>query len=288
MDRFYVFLIENRIGIYIVCAIGLFWFASTLWRARSFLRGAVFSIERENAIRMQNTALIVIFVLLAITGMVYYVNAAIRPTLPDDLLVPPTFTPDIFATPLASPTSLVTPPSVGAEETPVLVATATLPPGILPATGGSAQTRVPQPTRPADTTPGAAATTPIDNGTQPTFAAATPSLTSPPAIAGCGPRVNISNPGNGATVSGTITIQGTADVPDFFFYKLEITGPETGGNWASLLSSVIQQPVQNGILGTANLGSWTNGEYTLRLTVVDGTSNEVGSCLIGITVTNNQ
>ncbi len=287
MDRLYVFLIENRIGIYIVCAIGLFWFISTLVRARTLLRGSVFSIERENAIRLQNTALIVIFVLLALIGMVYYVNAAIRPTLPDDLLVPPTFTPDIFATPLASPTPLITAPSVGPTDTPFLVATATLPPGIAPVTGGSAQTRLPQSTRAENSTPGVPTATPSNNQTVPTPAAVTPSLTSPPAIAGCGPGVNISSPGNGATVSGVIAIQGTANVPDFFFYKLEIAGPETGGNWASLLSSVMQQPVQNSTLGTANLGSWTNGEYTLRLTVVDGTSNEVGSCLIGIRVENS-
>ncbi|MBK9051861.1 MAG: hypothetical protein IPL78_13405 [Chloroflexi bacterium] len=273
MDRLYVFLIENRIGIYIFCAVGLFWFASSLWRARNTLRSAIFSIERENATRAQNTALIVLLVLVAVIGMVIYVNAAIRPTLPPELLVPPTFTPDIFATPLSSPTPLITPLSAGPTTTPFFAATATLPPGILPATGGSAQTRPPQ-------------TTPLTAGTPDSNDATAPSQNGSPAAAtpipdtGCGAGINITSPTNGATVSSSFPIAGNANVPDFFFYKLEISGPETGGAWASLLSTVVQQPVNGGTLGTASLGGWASGDYTIRLTVVDQTSNEVGSCAV--------
>jgi hypothetical protein len=277
MDRLYVFLIENRIGIYIFCAVGVFWFASSLWRARNTLRGAIFSIERENATRTQNTALIVLLILVAVIGMVMYVNAAIRPTLPPELLVPPTFTPDIFATPLSSPTPLITPPSVGPTTTPFFAATATLPPGILPASGGSVQTRPPQATRPADGTPVTGnATLPSQNSSP---AAATPT-SDEPVLAGCGAGINITSPTNGATVSGSVPVIGTANVPDFFFYKLEISGPETGGDWASLLSTVVQQPVNGGALGTANLVGWASGEYTIRLTVVDQTSNDVGNCAV--------
>ncbi|MCL4869547.1 MAG: hypothetical protein KJ063_11300 [Anaerolineae bacterium] len=277
MARLYVFLIENRIGIYIFCALGLFWFASSLWRARSRLRVAVFSIERESAARQQNNALIVLLLLLAVVGMVIYVNAAIRPTLPPEMLVPPTFTPDIFATPLASPTPLITPLSVGASPTPFLVATATLPPGILPATGGSVQTRPPQATPSANNTP---APNPGGNQGDDNNAAAPP----PPPISGCGSGINISSPTTGSTIQGVITISGSADAPDFFFYKLEINGPETGGVWASLLNAVVQQPVNSGSLAVANLGGWTGGTYLIRLTVVDLTSNEVGSCAVQVTI----
>lgn len=279
MDRLYVFLIENRIGIYIFCAVGVFWFASSLWRARNTLRGAIFSIERENATRAQNTALIVLLVLLAVIGMVIYVNAAIRPTLPPELLVPPTFTPDIFATPLSSPTPLITPLSSGPTPTPFFAATATLPPGILPATGGSVQTRPPQAIPTTNGAPGSNnTTTPTQNGSP---AAATP-IPDVPVPTGCGAGINITSPTNGATVSGSLPIVGNANVPNFFFYKLEISGPETGGGWASLLTTVVQQPVNGGPLGTANLGGWASGDYTIRLTVVDQTSNEVGSCAVTV------
>lgn len=284
MDRLYVFLIENRIGIYIFCAVGLFWFGSSLWRARNTLRGAIFSIERENATRAQNTALIVLLVLVAVIGMVIYVNAAIRPTLPPELLVPPTFTPDIFATPLSSPTPLITPPSVGPTTTPFFVATATLPPGILPATGGSALTRPPQVTRPADGTPGSGSTTTPSQDGSPAAATPTPDE---PVLTGCGTGINITSPVNGATVSGSVPVVGTANVTNFFFYKLEIRGPETGDAWASLLSAVVQQPVNGGTLGTANLGGWVSGDYTIRLTVVDETSNEVGSCTVMVVLINS-
>ncbi|MBP7998577.1 MAG: hypothetical protein KA314_09515 [Chloroflexi bacterium] len=272
MERLYVFLIENRIGIYIFCALGLFWFISSLIRARNMLRGAIFSIERENAIRLQNTALIVVFVLLAVIGMVIYVNTAIRPTLAPELLIPPTFTPDIFATPLSSPTPLSTAPSQGPTDTPFFVATATLPPGIGPVTGGAVQTRPPRtPTTVTGTAPGETPTTPTD-------AAAT-------TLAGCGSGLNITDPTPGSFISGTVTIVGTANIPDFFFYKLEIAGPETGGVWASLLSAVVQETVNNGSLGQANLAGWEPGEYNIRLTVVDQSSNDFGVCAVSVTLT---
>lgn len=284
MERFYVFLIENRIGIYIFCGLGLFWFGSNLIRARGVLRSAVFSIEREQATRIQNRALIIIFVLFALVGMATYVNAAIRPTLAPELLVPPTFTPDIFATPLSSPTPLITPLSIEAT-VPPLAATATLPPDILPAAGSSAQTRPPQATQP-----------PSANGTIPVTAeesaggngAAATSTPSSETLLGCGPTLNISNPVDGDTLSGQVTILGTASGDDFFFYKLEINGPETGGVWASLTGAVAQQPVDSGTLGSVNLGAWAEGAYTIRLTVVDRTSNEVGSCAVAVTVVSSQ
>lgn len=280
MERFYVFLIENRIGIYIFCGLGLFWFVSNLVQARGILRRAVFSIEREQAIRIQNRALIIIFLLLAFVGMATYANAAIRPTLAPELLVPPTFTPDIFATPLSSPTPLTTPLSIEATLPPA-AATATLPPGILPAQGNPVETRPLQATLPAndDTTP-QSTLSPAENEAN---AAAT---TAPPAAAllGCGPGLNISNPVEGVSISGELTVQGTADIPNFLFYKLEISGPETGNVWASLTGAVGQQAVKNGTLGSANLGGWAEGAYTIRLTVIDATSNEVGSCAVGVTV----
>jgi LysM repeat protein len=94
----------------------------------------------------------------------------------------------------------------------------------------------------------------------------------------------ITSPANGATVSGDVTFFGTANAADFSFYKLEALGPGTGGSWASLLGQVVSTPVQEGALGTASLALWQPGAYTVRLVVVDQTSNEVASCALSLTI----
>ncbi|UCC54503.1 MAG: hypothetical protein JSV68_11165, partial [Anaerolineaceae bacterium] len=60
MDGLLVFLIHNDVWIYILSALGLFWYATELWRAQRNLRSAVFSLERERGARMRNNALLFI------------------------------------------------------------------------------------------------------------------------------------------------------------------------------------------------------------------------------------
>ena len=94
----------------------------------------------------------------------------------------------------------------------------------------------------------------------------------------------ITSPADGGQVSGEVTFIGSATAEQFFFYKLEAKGPQTGGIWASLLGSIVSTPVTGGVLGTANFGSWEPGSYSIRLVVVDVTSNEVAGCYLGIDV----
>jgi LysM repeat protein len=104
-----------------------------------------------------------------------------------------------------------------------------------------------------------------------------PSVTREP-----GAVCSISSPAEGATVSGDVTFLGTAVADDFLFYKLEALGPGTGGTWASLLGQVVYTPVQQGVLGIASLTLWQPGAYTVRLVVVDKTSNEVAGCTLNL------
>lgn len=106
----------------------------------------------------------------------------------------------------------------------------------------------------------------------------------PPVSPEPGALCRIASPADGATVSGDVIFLGTADADDFMFFKLEALGPGTGGNWASLLGQVIYAPVQDGVLGTASLTLWQPGAYTVRLVVVDKTSNEVASCALYLNI----
>ena len=88
----------------------------------------------------------------------------------------------------------------------------------------------------------------------------------------------ISGPAAGSELRGAVTFTGSASTEDFFFYKLEASGPGTGGGWASLLGYTVSSPVSNGALGTAGLSLWEPGGYATRLVVVDSTSNKAAAC----------
>ncbi len=257
MERLYLFVIRNDVWIYILCAFGLFWYISELWRAQQSLRRAIFGLERERGTRMRNNAAVFIIVLVAIAGGVFYVNNTIAPTLPPELLSPPTPTPDIFSTPLSSPTPLYTavPPTPTGE----LAPTVTLP----------SQLGLPEEE--------AVTLEPTET--------AVPDATATPFI-GCRVNLNIIEPGEGSVVNGMITFTGTADTPDFGYYTLEANGPQTNGQWASLLGRTIDQPVNNSFLGNADLSEWASGPYLIRLTAVNQQGSTTGSCVIQVTMNN--
>ncbi len=266
MESLYVFLILNDVWIYIISTLGLFWFISEFIRSQRILRRAMFGLERETGARIRNNAILFIGIFAAIIGFVYFVNAQIRPDLPEELFKLPTPTPDIFSTRLSSPTPLGTAEIALPTSTPPLVPTITLA------------------SQPGAAPPPAANDTPAP-GENPITPPTPPGPTITPFI-GCTANLNISEPGNGAFVSGAITFSGTADPADFLFYRLEANGPETNGDWASLLGREIDQPVRDGFLGSVNLSQWANGPYLVRLTAVNTAQSEIGQCVIQVTLNN--
>ena len=78
MDRLAVFLIRNDVWIYIISVLGLFWYATELWRSNRLLRQAVFSLERERGIRMRNNALLFTALFASIIAIVFFVLALIQ------------------------------------------------------------------------------------------------------------------------------------------------------------------------------------------------------------------
>ena len=261
MNDIYVFLIRNDIWIYIVCTFGLFWYLNQFVSARQLLRKAMFGLERETGSRLRNSALAFLLVFTVVMGLVYYVNAQIAPTLPEDLLRAPTPTRDIFATPLVSPTPLGTPEALPPTPTFPLVPTVTLA-GNAPVVAGESGNE----------------NTAVSPNETPT-----PAIILTPAI-DCTPRLNFTSPRDGSAVSELITFTGTADTENFQFYTIEANGPQTNGQWASLLGRNIDQPVTDGFMGQANLQDWSPGPYLIRLTAVDITNNATNLCIIQVTL----
>lgn len=259
MDRLAVFLIRNDVWIYIISVLGLFWYITELWRANRSLSRAVFGLERERATRMRNNALLFSLVFLGIIAVVFFVNTRIAPNIPPELLKPPTPTPNIFSTPLSPPTPL---PSAVEQifVTPNLAPTVTL--------AGSSN---------SDEETG-------DN----IEATPTPTPYVPPTpFVDCTPDLNISEPRDGAAVSGEISFFGTADTENFQYFILETNGPQTNGQWASLLGRNVDTPTREGFLGNSNLSMWQPGPYLIRLTAIDVGENITGQCVIQVTLTNS-
>jgi hypothetical protein len=106
----------------------------------------------------------------------------------------------------------------------------------------------------------------------------------PSGMSGCVPdQIMITAPEPGAPVSGTVQITGTANVPNFAFFKYEVA-PMGSQNWATI--SAKREPVTDGEIGEWNTSSVTNGDYFLRLVVTDNVGVSLEPCVIAVRVTN--
>lgn len=259
MDRLYVFLIRNDIWIYILSAFGLVWYLTEYWRSRRILKSAVFGLEKEKGKRIRQRAIFLIVLFLALISLLTYVNLSVAPTLPPELLKPPTPTPNIFRTPLSPPTRDV------AQETPTIAIAPTVTlSGALP-DGGSQLESV----------------SPGDELTTPTI---TTTPQDPAIITGnCIPDVNITSPPDGTAVNELVTLFGSASGSQFESYYLETVGPETGGDWRPS-SDLVVEPVRDGILGALDFTDWLPGTYFVRLTINSDEGSPVDQCTIELLV----
>jgi hypothetical protein len=259
MERLYLFIIRNDVWIYIVSVLFLAWYLAELYRSSRLLRKAVFNLERETGSHVRNNALGFILLFGGVIAIVYFVNTRIAPNLPVELLSPPTPTPNIFATPLASPTPLgLTSPEDAEDSPPALAPTVTLPGGPAPITGIEEL--------------------PVEE--------ATPEII-PTAFVDCTDTLNITDPRDGAAVGGDLTFTGTANTGEGHTYMLETNGPQTAGEWAPMLNEPQPQPVFEDVLGRANLVQWASGPYLIRLLARDASGNDIGQCVLQITLDAN-
>lgn len=249
--------------IYFVCGLAALYQLYRLWQVRSERRQAIFSLERERAVRDLSGIFTIAMVLLALMGITYFASRTIpqaivaapaaEPTLPAQfaLVVTPTNTP-LPVTPTDTPTATTTP-------------------------------------TPEPPTPDAAAALQTQQALQ--EATPTPELQAPVAQqAGAppdcpDPRAVISSPGNGASVSGVFTIVGTARHDQFSYYKVEFA-PGANATQGFIYLADGRGEVFGGVLASVNSRGFANGAWTFQLTVVDQTGNFPDPCRVTLTIAN--
>ncbi len=250
------FIANNALWFYFVCIAGIAVLFLVFIRARQSSRQALFGLELEVAATRRQSALRLMLLIGLFAVVIAFISAYLEPNLPAETLPPSTVTPDFFATPPPTFTN-ITP-----------AATATLTATLTTDTAGT-----PDPALPAPAAP--------DQGES---AEETPTPAPVPLVIP-GSVCFFTGPAEGSTVGGEVTFSGSANAKEFMFYKLEAYGPETNGVWASILGNEVGNPVSNGFLGTVNFGGWTPGGYSIRMVVVDNTSNEVATCYISLNIT---
>ncbi|MGH2544897.1 MAG: hypothetical protein ACRDIB_19060, partial [Ardenticatenaceae bacterium] len=254
IDRWsYVFYIVGGLGVLLY-----------LLRARDAFRQrryTPFPIEREESTAMLRDSFIILTILVAILATTYYIDRVLLspPAIAADnegiAVAEATSTPTspaIGPSPTSEATASVaapetTPPS-GAEEgaSATLESAQTPPPGESPTvaqptatspqppTAQPTTTEPPPPTEVVEVSPIPTQPPPPTDTPVPTQPPAPPTATSPPPpppvpAASCGsPGVQITSPGNGQAVNGTVGVFGTANIDRFQFYKLEYAPAGSG------------------------------------------------------------
>ena len=103
-------------------------------------------------------------------------------------------------------------------------------------------------------------------------------------MSGCTPdQIMITSPASGDELQGIVDLIGTADVPNFGFYKYEVA-PAATENWATV--SAGDKPVREGVLGQLNTTILANGDYFLQLVILDNVGKTLEPCVIAIRVMN--
>lgn len=90
---------------------------------------------------------------------------------------------------------------------------------------------------------------------------------------------HITSPRHGSTVSGQVTVRGTANVDNFWYYKFEYRKDDGQENWITY-DSTKRTPVENGVLGVWDLNALglPDGWYWFRVVVVDWSGNYPPPC----------
>ena len=101
---------------------------------------------------------------------------------------------------------------------------------------------------------------------------------------GCIPgQIMLTEPNEGAEVSGVLIVRGTADVQNFGFYKYEIARP---GETVWLTIQAGREIKQEGELGQWDTRTLAPGDYMLRLVVTDNQGETLEPCVVRVRVNN--
>ncbi len=99
---------------------------------------------------------------------------------------------------------------------------------------------------------------------------------------GCIPdKLTVTSPIPGQSLSGIVELVGTVDIPQFGFYKFEVSsmGAE---KWSTIYAG--REVIQDDILGRIDTSELVPGDYSLRLVAADNTGKSLPPCVIQIRV----
>jgi hypothetical protein len=104
-------------------------------------------------------------------------------------------------------------------------------------------------------------------------------------MSGCVPdKIMITSPKPSEVVKAEVNLVGTANVPNFGFYKYEVAPVGNTQNWATIAAN--REPKKEASLGKWNTLSVSNGDYFLRLVITDNVGNALEPCVIAVRVLN--
>ena len=110
----------------------------------------------------------------------------------------------------------------------------------------------------------------------------TPSVQS--GMQGCvADEIMLTAPEPGQEIKGIVTLTGTANVPNFGFYKYEFA-PVGTDLWTTIAAG--SKTVEDGKLGDWDTTVLTNGDYFLQLVIIDNVGKTLEPCVIAVRVEN--
>lgn len=103
-------------------------------------------------------------------------------------------------------------------------------------------------------------------------------------MSGCIPdEIMLTSPKSGEDIKGTITLSGTADIPNFGFYKYEFSTVGTN-TWTTISAGT--KPVKDDELGQWDTTARPNGDYFLQLVIIDNVGQTLEPCVIAVRIAN--
>lgn len=247
MTSLVFFVEQTAVALYILIGVGVLIAWYRLVRSRTAYRGTYFELERDLARYQRANALTALILFIEMGLVVVGIQRVVAPTLRSTTTVQPVFQQ------ISSDGTFITPTPFALE-------------GGAPIDPSGVQLEEEDPAQQVLATP---TLTPTPVGTI---------MPNAPAPVGCDtPNAQMQVPANGMVVFEPIAVIGTAFTENFAFYRFEINGPSTFGNFAPREDH--NTPVEEtAVLGQFVPAFYEPGQYQFRLAVFDATNTLRASC----------
>jgi hypothetical protein len=130
-------------------------------------------------------------------------------------------------------------------------------------------------------------TEPVSNGGDTGGDQLNPTAIGTPDSSGCmNPNATLTYPLSGDELRGVVEISGTANIPNFAFYKIEYLSSEPDSIWRAISAGT--EVVLDDVLGTWDTSLVPTGDYQFRLVVTDTAGNAPLPCTVQVRVLREQ